>query len=154
MGRGVTFVERDLFRSKAFMALRGVAPQMLILFLRKRQFRKISSRSKEKVCIDCDELSLTYVELEKLGTTRPRITRGFTALLAKGFLETKNPGEAYKRDKAIYALSDQWRLWKPGNVMFRRNKSINRGFQGKGRKANQKKPSTVVEIHDRQVVVS
>ena len=45
-----TFIERDLFESPAFLALRGFAPQLLILILGKRWFDKVGEKGKETVC--------------------------------------------------------------------------------------------------------
>ena len=48
-GKG-TFVLRDLFESPAFIALRGVAPQMLIYILGERIFKKPNKKSKTLIC--------------------------------------------------------------------------------------------------------
>ncbi len=131
-GKG-TFIERDLFESDAFLALKGVAPQLLIYLLGKRIISGPNSKNKERICENCDELTLTLVELQKLGITQPRSTRGIDELLAKGFIEIKHHGGAYKRDKSIYALSTQWMFWKPGKIFFERPTIIKRGFQGETR---------------------
>jgi hypothetical protein len=124
-GKG-TFVERDLFESPAFIALPGVAPQMLIYLLGKRDFR---NTGKTLICINEDQLTLSYIELEKLGITQPRATRGFNELLAKGFIEIEHHGGGYKKDQSIYSLSDQWLLWKKGTVFSMRPDVLKKGFQ-------------------------
>lgn len=126
----VTFIERRLFESDAFLALGGVAPQLLIYLLGKRQFEKIGKNTKKRVCVNCDELTLPIVELQKLGITQPRGTRGIDDLLAKGFIEIEHHGGAYKKDKSIYSLSEKWIFWQPGTVFFERPPRIKRGFQG------------------------
>jgi len=128
-GKG-TFIERDLFESDAFIALGGVAPQLLIYLLGKRQIRKIGSKKSGSVCVNCDELTLPLVELKRLGITQPRATRGIDDLLAKGFIEIEHHGGAYKKDKSIYSLSTRWMFWEPGKVFFERPQRIRRGFQG------------------------
>lgn len=127
-GRG-TFVERDLFESSAFIALGGVAPQMLIYFLSKRIFKKPNKRSKTRTCENEDHLTFSYIELKKLGITQPRGTRGFDELLAKGFITIKHHGGGYQKDQNVYALSNQWLLWKKGIVFEKRPKVLKRGFQ-------------------------
>ena len=106
-----TFVERELFESKAFLALKGAAPQVLILFLGKRWFEKIGRKGKEKrYCLNCDSLSFTYIEAEKkFGITKSRFSRAIDELLAKGFITIKHAGGGYQQDKSVYALSDNWK---------------------------------------------
>jgi hypothetical protein len=127
-GRG-TFVERDLFESSAFIELSGVAPQMLIYILGKRIFKKPNKRSKTRTCENEDHLTFSYIELKKLGITQPRGTRGFDELLAKGFITIKHHGGGYQKDQNVYALSNQWLLWKKGIVFEKRPKVLKRGFQ-------------------------
>ena len=111
------------------------------------------------VCENCDELTMTYKELENspFCFTIPRITRAFDELLAKGFITIVDCGGAYRKHKAVYALSDLWEQWKQGNKPFnKRLRDAKRGFQGKGKGAISKKqnahrskkknPSNVEEI--------
>jgi hypothetical protein len=124
-GKG-TFVERDLFESPAFVALRGVAPQMLIYILGKRDFTKTD---KTRICVNEDQLKLSYIELEKLGITQPRATRGFNELLAKGFIKIEHHGGGCQKDQSIYSLSNQYLLWKKGKVLSARPDVFKKGFQ-------------------------
>lgn len=128
-GKG-TFLERDLFESDAFWALKGGAPQMLIYILGKRDFKKSKNG---RYCVNDHELTLSYLELGKLGVTQPRATRGFDELLAKGFIELKHQGGGCQKDQSIYGLSSKWQLWKKGIAFFKRPIALKRGFQG-GRK--------------------
>ena len=127
-GKG-TWVERDLFESPAFIALRGVAPQMLIYILAERIFKKPNKKSKTRICENEDELKLSYIELEKLGITQPRATRGFDELLAKGFIRIEHHGGGYQKDQSIYSLSNQYLLWKKGKVFSARPDVLKKGFQ-------------------------
>ena len=127
IGRGKgTFVERDLFESPAFIALKGVAPQMLIYILGKREFRQTN---KSRTCVNEDEIKLSYIELEKLGITQPRATRGFDELLAKGFMKIEHHGGGYQKDQSIYSLSNQYNSWKKGIVFSKRPQGFKKGFQ-------------------------
>lgn len=127
-GKG-TFVERDLFESPAFIALSGVAPQMLIYFLGKREFRKPNKQSNTRICENEDNLTFSYIELQKLGITQPRGTRGFDELLAKGFITIKHRGGGCQKDQNVYALSNKWLLWRKGTVFEQRPQVLKRGFQ-------------------------
>jgi len=122
------YIEREIVKSKAYLSLRGFAPQLLMLMLEKRVMQKQGRRGKEKwSCTNYHSINMTYVELEKHGITQPRATRAFDDLLAKGFISIRNPGGGYDKDKAIYSLSENWRIWHEGCVFERRKKQY-RGF--------------------------
>jgi len=127
-GKG-TFVERDLFESPAFIALSGVAPQMLIYLLGKRDFRKPGKKIQVRTCVNEDNLKFSYIELYKLGITQPRGTRGFDELLAKGFITIKHHGGGGQKDQTVYSLSNRWLLWRKGTVFEKRPQVMKRGFQ-------------------------
>ncbi len=126
-----TWIQRDLFQSKAFISLTGFAPQLLILFLAKRKFDRSGREGKKTYdCINGDELTFTYIEAQvKYGVSRKRFTRALDELLAKGFITINHVGGAYQRDKTVYSLSVQWAFWKPGKVYEKRGEeTIKRGF--------------------------
>ena len=129
-----TFVLSDLYKSPAFIALRGVASQMLINILGKRIFNKPNKKSDTRICVNADVIKLSYIELKKLGITQPRATRGFDALLAKGFIVLKHHGGAYQKDQNIYSLSNQFLLWKKGKVFSARPDELKKGFQNSKQK--------------------
>ena len=133
MAKG-TYIEADILESQAYLSLSGIAPQVLSLFLLKRQFEKVGGKKNgkpKKVCVNQNSLSLTYIEAkEKFGITQPRLTRAIDDLLAKGFLACIHQGGAYQQDKSIFGLSENWRLWRPGMVIDTRKKeAVNRGFR-------------------------
>jgi hypothetical protein len=126
-----TYIERTLYDSKAYNALRGYAPQLLTHVFGKRQFETLRMGKRQKrTCINCDSLNLTYVEFKKKhGITQPRMTRAIDQLLEKGFLTIVYRGGTCQKDKAVYALSENWQFWKPGIVFETREKeNITRGF--------------------------
>ena len=129
-GKG-TFVERDLFESPAFISLYGVAPQMLIYILGKRDFKQTN---KSRICVNEDQIKLSYIELGKLGITQPRATRGFNELLAKGFIKMKHHGGGCQKDQSIYGLSNQYLLWKKGKVFSERPNVLKKGFQNSSKR--------------------
>jgi hypothetical protein len=128
---GGTFVKRELFESKAFLALKGAASQVLIIFLGKRQMRYVNlGKEKKWVCENEGTISFTYIEAKKkYGITKSRFSRAIGELLAKGFISIKHAGGCYQQDKSVYALSDEWKFWSPGNVINKREKeTVKRGF--------------------------
>ena len=158
-GKSGTYIEREMFMSRAFHSLTGFAPQLLILFLGKRT---IKLENGKYVCINLDSLTMTYVELENIynrgnqrkhipvdGISRPRITRALDDLLAKGFIKIINHGGAYKQDKTIYALTNDWILWQPGQVIYKRPKDTRwRGY----RKPKIKVTNETVPIHTNETI--
>ena len=76
---------------------------------------------------------MTYKELEARGIKQGAATRGFDELLAKGFISIVDPGGAYDKHKAVYALEDDFRLWshKRKQVFRKRKRDVKRGFQNK-----------------------
>lgn len=140
MAKG-TYIEADILESQAYLSLSGIAPQVLFLFLLKRQFEKVGGKKngkQKKTCVNPNSLSLTYIEAkEKYGITQPRLTRAIDDLLAKGFLTSIRQGGAYQQDKSIYGLSDKWQLWRPSTVFeIRRREPVRRGFR-KPKKENE-----------------
>jgi hypothetical protein len=130
-----TWIERELFQSRAFLSLRGFAPQLLILFLGKRILRYTEvGKRKRWQCLNCQEMTMTYVKLQKkYGITNPRFSRALDDLLGKGFIEICHQGGAYQRDKSVYALSDKWQIWSDGAVFQRRKPDVYRGYQGRNK---------------------
>jgi hypothetical protein len=140
-----TRIDTKMYTSRAFLSLNSTSIKLLILFLGKRKLIFPKDRKGSKgtmVCENCNELTMTYKELENrpFYFTRPRIVRALDELLAKGFITIVDPGGAYNKHKAVYALSDLWQQWKPGTRPFnKRIRDIKRGFQGQGKGAVSKK---------------
>jgi hypothetical protein len=133
-----TWIKRDMCMSRAYLSLTGFAPQLLSLFLLKRDF------TANFECRNCHNLTMTYAELENIfnrgnrnpmnekkeGISRPRIIRAIDELLAKGFIEIVHQGGAYKQDKTIFALMDDWCFWHKGLVFRKRPKDTRtRGYR-------------------------
>lgn len=127
-----TWLEREMFHSPAYFALTGCAPQLLTVFMGKRDFERLPVKKGRNnlVCINCQELTFTYIEAEKsYGITKSRFIKGIDNLLAKGFISIVHHGGGYQQDKTVYALSDRWKRWRPSIVFEVRPKvTITRGF--------------------------
>ena len=151
-----TWIERELYLSRAFLSLTGFAPQLLILFMGKRNWNG-------QEFTNTHNLNMTYIELENIfergskgpldnkkgGISRPRIIRAIDELLAKGFIEIIHKGGAYKQDKSRYALIDDWRIWHKGAVFRKRPRDTRtRGY----RKSKIKLTHETVPIHTHETV--
>ncbi len=144
-GKG-TFVETKMFLSKAFLNLgnKGTSPtvstashKILMMLLGKRQYSYIKENSGNKKRIRSDEnkFTLTYKELENYGIKQNTATRGIDELLAKGFISILDPGGAFEKHKAAYALEEDYLLWYPKlkQVFRKRERDILRGYQRKNK---------------------
>jgi hypothetical protein len=140
-GKG-TFIEAAVFLSPAFLSLglRGTAEtvsncsvQILILFLGKRNFRRLKQKGANQITrTDGNRLNLTYKELESRGISQQRATRSIDELLAKGFIKIVHPGGLCENDRAVYALTEDYKTWRPGDPAIRvRKKDVRRGYQGR-----------------------
>ena len=121
---GKIWIDREMIQSKAFLALRGFAPQLLMLVFGKRQFEKQGRKGKEKwVCINGDSINITYTEFKNTyGISKPKLTRAKDDLLAKGFLSIIRQGGTFRQDKGVYKLSDNWCIWRPGMIFETRER--------------------------------
>ncbi len=147
-GRG-TFILSGMFLSEAFISLgcRRTSPvtswassAILLMFLGKRDMRHATDKkgkNKRYTAINSDSLTLTYSELESRGIPNKTATRGFDELLAKGFIQIVDPGGLHEKHKAVYALSENYILWRPGHVFETRERDVKRGFQNHGVKSSQ-----------------
>jgi len=137
-----TFLDSKMSLSPAFLSLgdKGTAPvvsisslKVLILLLMKRQygFRKHKGQ-KVRERTDGNRFTLTYKELEARGFSQKKVTRAIDELLAKGFISIVDPGGLYEKHKAVYALEEDYRSWRPGDDPIRaRASDVSRGYRGK-----------------------
>lgn len=127
-----TSIETEMVVSQAFMTLNGTCKNLLLLFLLKRKlkFRK----GQVPVCINADEIHMTYIELTSppFNLHPEQVRRAIKTLLVRGFIKIVHQGGAYKKDKTIYGISDNWRIWGPGQDFSPKKKDVKRGYQGKG----------------------
>ena len=126
-------MDRSLIHSEAFLSLKGVSPQVLMLFLSKRRFEKQGRKGKERwVCTNLSEIEFTYMEAaKKYGISNPRFTRAIDDLVRKGFLEIVHQGGGYRHDKTVYALSDRWEKYGTGDFQQceRPRDPVQRGYR-------------------------
>jgi len=127
-----TSIETEMIVSKAFLALSGTCKSILLLFLLKRRLK--FKKGKVPICINPDEIFMTYKELESppFNYSPETIRRCFKEILKRGFIRVVHQGGAYQKDKTIFGISDNWRIWEPDSNFYTKKKDVNRGFQGKG----------------------
>ena len=134
---GGFFWERTIYQSDAFLSLSKNAIKMLIALLDDRRKPHDWKKLKKKYpntpdFLNLDRLKAPYVRLkERYGMNDDGIARAKSELLEKGFINITNPGGLGKRDQTLYELVDDFKIWKPGDVIRKREKDVKRGYQGK-----------------------
>lgn len=126
------WIDIDIIQSDAFNSLTGYAPQLLFHVLKKKRYVNHSTHKKKDnwVCTNSDSLNITYVEFQKAhDVSKPRLSKAIGQLLARGFIKIIHRGGGCNKDKSIFALSNQWMLWRRGVVFEKRKKeNVCRGF--------------------------
>jgi hypothetical protein len=128
-----TYFDTDMAVSKTWLSLNGTCKSILVLCLQKRQMRFLKKGDKIPTLLKGD-FTMTYKELEAppFGFHPGAIRRCFKTLLERGFIKIVHQGGAFKKDKTIYGISDNWMIWKKGVDFSPKERDAKRGFQGKG----------------------
>jgi hypothetical protein len=106
-------MERQLISSDAYLALKGISPQLLLLFYGRRKMERVGRKGKKKwVCTNSSEIEFTYSEAKnRFGITDSRFTRGIDGLIEKGFIDIEHYGGCCQHEKTIYSISDRWKKY-------------------------------------------
>lgn len=106
-----TTIERGLIKSKAWLSLSGISPQVYTIFLLKRQMAKEGRKGEGKwVCANNGEIIFTYREAEKkFGISQPRFLRAIDDLIEHGFLDISKPGIPARKIATEYFIAERWR---------------------------------------------
>jgi hypothetical protein len=127
---GPVYIEREMIKSKAFRSLSATAILVVLDFFAKRQFcrRPNSNGKKEFVISNNGDIQYSYKEAESRGITRPAFQRAIDALMARGFIDIAHHGAGGKKgDVNLYEVSNKWRSWKEGDIVFLRQKDTRQG---------------------------
>ena len=123
-------IDADLVLSRAFLKLTGIAPQVLLLFLRRRRLVKLGRAGKERWVIENNgEIVFPYAEAEsKFGITRPRFQRAIDQLVEHGFIDIAHLGGGMVKDISKYAISDRWQDYGTNNFIQKHRQKDRRGL--------------------------
>ncbi|MHC4637813.1 MAG: hypothetical protein ACYTBP_04115 [Planctomycetota bacterium] len=133
-------LEKNLARSKAWLSLKGIAPQVYLLFRTKCQMEQVklagkpNKRKTDWIITNNGEITFSYKEARtKFDITSSRFVRAIDDLIDKGFIDIAKSGMGIRRMTTLYAISDRWRLYgKPRFKNLARQKaSWNPGFKKK-----------------------
>ena len=129
-------IDADLVLSRAFLKLTGIAPQVLLLFLRRRRLVKLGRAGKEKWVIENNrEIVFPYAEAEnKFGITRPRFLRAIDQLVEHGFIDIAHPGGGMMKDVSKYAISTRWQNYGTNKFIQKHRNKDTRGLGFKKKK--------------------
>lgn len=107
-----TWVDNALIESNAWLNLRGKAPQVFLLFLKRRKMTRVKRDGQHHwVCSNGNELTFTYAEADDKGIGRDQFRRAIDALVENGFMDVTEYGGGVDHLKTIYAISDRWRRY-------------------------------------------
>ena len=123
------YLTYELFMSKAFRELQPSAKDILITLYFEINFSSRKKRSKKYPIqiTNRHDIRLPYQEIRKrLGYQEKTIWSAFRQFMAHGFLKVIEHGGGRKGDYNIYGITEDWRKWKPGQVVreMRRNGKI------------------------------
>ena len=123
-------IDADLVLSRAFLNLTGAAPQVLLLFLRRRRLVKLGRKGKERWVIENNgNIVFPYAEAEnKFGITRPRFQRALDQLVEHGFIDIAHLGGGMMKDISKYSISDRWLNYGTNNFIQKHRKKDTRGL--------------------------
>jgi hypothetical protein len=117
------YINRVLLKSRAWLSLSGVAPQVYMLFRTKCQMGRRPGKpgKRDWMILNNGEITFSYREAKRqYGITAPRFRRALDDLIEKGFIDVTASGMGVKRVKSLYAISDRWRDY--GTPAFREAK--------------------------------
>ena len=129
-------IDADLVLSRAFLNLTGIAPQVLLLFLRRRRMVKLGRAGKERWVIENNgEIVFPYAEAEnKFGITRPRFQRAIDQLVDHGFIDIAHSGGGMLKDVSKYTISARWQDYGTTKFIQKPRKKDTRGLGFKKKK--------------------
>jgi len=130
-----TFLKKELLLSDAFISLGVNSKTILLMILLKCQkagnFKSRKNIDKDAI-LNNGELELSYPELYAYGLTNKSITRAFTELHEKRFIETTYIGGRGKGDYNQYKVVNGWIDYgKSHFVVGEKSKTIKHGFCSK-----------------------
>ena len=130
-------IDAGLVSSKAFLNLTGIAPQVYLLFLKRRRMVKRGRSGKEKWVVENDgEIVFPYAEAEdKFGISRPRFQRAIDQLVEHGFIDIAHPGGGMMKDVSKYAISTRWMDYGTNNFIQKHRPKDTRGLGFKKKEA-------------------
>ena len=130
-------IDADLVTSKVFLKLKGVAPKVFLLFLRRRKMTKVGKKGKEKWVISNNgEIVFPYAEAkEKFGITPPRFQRALDQLVEHGFIDITHSGGGMLRDISKYSISSRWMDYGTSKFIEKQRPKDTRGLGFKKKEA-------------------
>ena len=130
-------IDADLVTSKVFLKLKGVAPKVFLLFLRRRKMTKVGKKGKEKWVISNNgEIVFPYAEAkEKFDITPPRFQRALDQLVEHGFIDITHSGGGMLRDISKYSISSRWMDYGTSKFIEKQRPKDTRGLGFKKKEA-------------------
>jgi hypothetical protein len=137
------YLTYQLFVSDAFRYLKPAAKDILLLLYFEIKISSGKSRSKKytPIVINRHEIKLPYADIKEGSKVKPirpdgysdkTIWTSFNQLLAHGFIKVIKIGGGHKGEVSVYEIKEDWREWKPGQIIHKRQRSNRKiGWQKK-----------------------
>lgn len=125
------YLSYELFASNAYIDLKPSSRHVLMFLCLELNMTPQKQRKKYvPLYVNKDEIKLTYVELmDRTRLTRKAIWTAFKDLLEHGFICVMVHGGKAKGDPNIYAIIDDWKAWKKGDIVNEIEKNGKVGWQ-------------------------
>jgi len=113
---GPIFIDRDLIKSKAYLSLTGIAPQVLLVFMSKRKMARIKSNGNKRkdtwVISNNGLITFPYLEAQHAyNISQQRFTRAIDQLIEHGFIQVSKDSSGLFGTPSLYSIIDTWRFF-------------------------------------------
>jgi len=118
LGHGA-YIEKQLFKSKAYQSLTRAEERIYFYFLLKRKFGKYKGKPGKrpnKIITNNGQITFTYAEAEKYGYPRATFRRAIDKLVSVGLIDIIYQGQGglvsdngeIIGESSLYAVSERW----------------------------------------------
>lgn len=139
------YISRRLVESDPFHKLKGTSLRVFMIFLTKRQIKKIEHKpgksKKDFYIANNGEIQFTYKEaIEKWHILRASFARAIDQLVELGFIDIAKTGSGLHRDVSLYGISDRWENYGTDEFVSvkRKKRRQHYGFQRASKRISQR----------------
>ena len=128
------YLTYQVFMSDAFRNLKPAARDILTMLYFEVELSSTKRRSRKysPTVTNRHAIKLSYEEIRtRLGYSAKTIWDSFRQFFEHGFLKVIRHGGGSKGDVQVYGITEEWRYWKPGDVVRTIAKNGKLGWQRK-----------------------
>jgi len=116
----ISYFTYEVFVSDAYGSLRASSKEILLLLYFELEYSPQHKRSQKYTprIVNRNDIKLPYKDIERVrGYSKGTIWKALKELLEKGFIKIIRAGGGAKGDTSVYGITEDWRTWKPGQVV-------------------------------------